>query len=172
VPLSKTSFPKRPPDIVSAMQGASWVEGAEWLYGGTGYGGKNRGVGCACWNARFALDHFARSFAPELDRYSVAVLDASGNLILRVGQYGNVEDGKPLEAAGGPAQPRPVGGDEVALFHGAYLATHTDRRLFIADPGNARVLSVGLAYHATRKVALASVPDAAEAGKPKQRSTP
>ena len=159
VPLSEPSWPKRPPDVVSAMQGSAWVEGAEWLYGGVGYGGKNRGVGCACWNARFALDYFGRSFAPELDRYSVAVLDSGGNLILRLGRYGNVEDGKPLHAEGGPPSPRPIGGDEVALFHGAYLATDTDRRLFIADPGNARILSVRLDYHATERVALRDVRD-------------
>ena len=162
VPLSEHSYPKRPPDLVSAMQGRAWVEDAEWLYGGVGYGGKNRGVGCACWNARFALDYFARSFAPELDRYSVAVLDANGNLILRIGQYGNVEDGEPLRTGGGPAKPHSVGGDEVALFHGAYLATHTDRRLFIADPGNARVLSVKLGYHVTAKVALKDIPNRQE----------
>jgi hypothetical protein len=40
------------------------------------------------------------------------------------------------------------------LFHGAYLATDTDKRLFIADPGNARILSVKLDYHATERVPL------------------
>jgi len=34
-----------------------------------------------------------------------------------------------------------IGGDEVALCHGAYVAAHTDRRLFIADAGNQRILS-------------------------------
>ena len=94
-----------------------------------------------------------------MDRYSVAVLDSAGNLILRVGQYGNVDDGKPLDLAGGPAKARSIGGDEVALFHAPYLATHTDHRLFIADPGNARILSVKLDYHATEKVPLRQVPD-------------
>jgi len=163
VPLSPSNYPKRPPDIESAPQGRAWVEGAEWLYGGVGYGGKNRGVGCACWNARFALDYFGRSFAPELDRYSVAVLDANGNLIVRIGRYGNVDDGVPLAGPTVQREPKSVGGDEVALFHGAYLATHTDRRLFIADPGNARVLSVRLGYHASKAVALEGTrPEASE----------
>ena len=55
-------------------------------------------------------------------------------------------------------------GDEVALFHGAYLATHTDRRLFIADPGNARVVSVKLGYHASERVALKDVPRPGKGG--------
>ena len=116
------------------------------------------GGGCCCWNARFKLDHFARSFAPEPRHFTVAVLDSSGNLILRVGQYGNVDDGKPLHLRGGPARPRAVGADEVALFHACYVATHTDRRLFIADAGNARLLSVKLDYHNSEKVALRQVP--------------
>ncbi len=146
--------PKRPPDVQSALQGPAWVEGQEWLYGGVGYCGKNRGVGCSCFNTRFCLDSFARCFAPEMDRYSVAVLDSAGNVILRIGTYGNADDGLPLVKAGGPPRPRSIGGDEVALFHGAYLAAHTDRRLFVADPGNARVLAVRLDYHRTARVAL------------------
>jgi len=82
------------------------------------------------------------------------VLDSSGNLILRVGRYGNVDDGKPLIADGGSTSPQPIGGDEVALFHGAFVGTLTDRRLFIADAGNARIVSVKLNYHAEERVAL------------------
>jgi len=139
--------PTRAPDFSSAMQGAGWVEGAEWMYGGVGYCGKNRGVGCACWSTRFCLDYYARSFVSEQDRYSVAVLDTNGNLILRLGKYGNAD-------SSGPGSPEKLGGDEVGLFLGAYLATHTDKRLFVADPGNARIVSVSLNYHISEKLAL------------------
>jgi len=162
VPLPRGAGPDRPFDLVKGMAGAAWVEGAEWMYGGVGFGGFNSskgGGGCACWNARFALDLFARSFATELNRFRVAVLDTNGNLILRIGKYGNVDDGVPLVKDGSPKAPRPVGGDEVALCHPSYVATHTDRRLFIADYGNYRILSVKLGYHATERVALAGVPD-------------
>ncbi len=148
IPLTENQMPKRKPDVQSAPQGAAWLEGAEWTYGGVGFGGKNRGTGCACWNARFSLDYFARSFAPEMDRFQVAVLDANGNLILRVGRYGNVD-------SSGPKSAEPLGGDEVGLMHGAYVATHTDKRLFIADPANGRILSVSLNYHANEVVSLA-----------------
>jgi hypothetical protein len=92
----------------------------------------------------------------------VAVLDTNGNLITRIGQYGNLEDGKPLVAEGGPRNPRSIGGDEVALFHAAYLGTHTDRRLFVSDAGNRRILSVKLGYHAEHKVSLKDVPNEKE----------
>jgi hypothetical protein len=61
--------------------------------------------------------------------------------------------------AGGPPNPRSRGGDEVALFYAAYVAVDSDRRLFIADAGNARILSVKLDYPVTEKLALRNVPD-------------
>ncbi|MCX7590337.1 MAG: hypothetical protein N2255_01785 [Kiritimatiellae bacterium] len=149
------SPPNRPPE----MDGI-WVEGAEWLYPGVGR--VQWGMDCSCWNSRFVLDLFARSFAPEYDRFSVAVLDSAGNLITRVGRYGNVDDGVPLatdKQKENASRSRPLGGDEVAFFDGTYLATHTDRRLFIADPGNGRIVSVRLDYHATETVSLKNVPD-------------
>ena len=152
VPLTANLKPDRPQDVTGL-----WAEGAEWLYGGVGFAGFNTPHaygGCACWYCRFTMDYFARSFAPEMDQFSVAIIDSSGNLITRVGTYGNVDDGVPLVRAGGPKAPRSVGGDEVALFHAGYVGTHTDRRLFIADLGNARVVQVKLDYHATETVAL------------------
>jgi hypothetical protein len=41
------------------------------------------------------LDYFARSFAPELGRYSVAALDSNGNLVLHIGRYGNCDSAGP-----------------------------------------------------------------------------
>lgn len=154
VPLDRK--PDRPPDLALP---SAWVEGAEWMYAGVGWGGHNYSSGCSCPNARFALDYFARSFTPEIDRYNVGVVDSSGNLILRVGQPGNVDEGMPLVKDGGPPSPRSIGGDETALFFAPYVATYTDHRLFIADPGNARIVSVNLGYHAEEKIALKDVPE-------------
>lgn len=166
VPLGENGQPDRLPDVQGSgsqgIDGLGWVEGAEWFYGGVGFAGMLASWasgGCCCWNARMAGDYFGRTFAPELRHFSVAVLDSAGNLILRVGHYGNVEDGQPLDPGGGPARTRSIGGDEVALFHAPYLATHTDNRLFIADPGNGRVLSVKLDYYVSDRVPLKDVPD-------------
>jgi len=167
VPMTDEQTPKRPPDLLGGGKPGlrkAWVEGAEWFYGGVGYNGehhKNPDYGCDCCFSSFDLDYFARSFVPEVDHYSVAVLDTNGNLILRMGRYGNVDDGVPLVSAGGPTSPRSLGGDEIALFHAPHLATHTDRRLFIADVGNERIVSVKLDYHANERVALKDVPDRA-----------
>jgi len=165
VPLG-ASLPKRPPDM-----GGLWVEGAEWFYGGVGFPGWR--ASCICWNTRPALDLFARSFLPEIDHYSVAVLDTNGNLILRIGQYGNVDDGLPSPAVPrgapktdgpmlAPPNPRSIGGDEVALMHPSHVATLTDRYLYIGDVGNGRIVQVKLGYHAEEKVVLKDVKDTAK----------
>jgi len=159
VPLGKLR-PKRPPDIRRWRPGlgATWIEGAEWLYGGVGidsHGVVAQWRACHCEaNSRPAFDYFGRSFLPEINRYDVAVVDTAGNTIVRIGRPGNVDDGMPLVKKGGPVSPRSIGGDEVALMHGNHLAVHTDRRLFISDLANGRLLSVKLGYHATEKVSL------------------
>ncbi|QDU97577.1 NHL repeat protein [Lignipirellula cremea] len=150
LPLSPERKPARPAELFNGLLGKGWLEGAEWFYGGLGFAGKNAGRsggGCNCYNSRFALDYLGRSFAPSVGHHSVAVLDSNGNLILRIGRYGNVD-------SAGPDSQVPLGGDEVGLFYAPYVAVHTDRRLFIADPGNARIVSVRLDYHATEQVAL------------------
>jgi hypothetical protein len=158
LPLPRDAAPKRPPELGNAKIGSAWIEGApaHWFYGGVGFAGFNpghSGGGCACWHTRPTLDLYARSFAPEVENYSVAVLDRNGNLILRVGQYGN-------EDSVGPQSRIPLPGDGVGLMLPMYVATHTDHRLFIQDAGNARIVSVKLGYHAEEKVALKDVKDA------------
>lgn len=150
VQLPEELKPDRPPELFNGLFGRGWLEGAEWFYGGLGFAGKNAarsGGGCNCYNARFALDYFGRSFAPAIGHHSVAVLDSNGNLILRIGQYGNAD-------SAGPQSQNSLGGDEVGLFYAPYVAVHTDRRLFIADPGNARIVSVKLDYHHSRRLAI------------------
>ena len=155
MPLGK-DLPDSQPDMAAGPLGRAWFQNADWLYGGVGAAAKfigRDGGGCWCDQAQMTIDHFARSFLPEPDTYSVAVLDSAGNVILRVGQYGNVDDGMPLDRKLGPPSSRSIGGDEVALFTIRFLATHTDRRLFISDTGNGRIISVKLGYHASATVA-------------------
>ena len=56
-------------------------------------------------------------------------------------------------------KPRSIGGDEVGLSHACYVAAHSDRRLVVADIGNARIVSVRLGYYATERVPLRAVAD-------------
>lgn len=153
LPLPKENAPQKHPDLLYEHN-RTWVENADWFYGGVGWHSKNNGSGCGCFNTRFSLDYFGRSFAPENDRYSIAVIDTSGNLILRIGTYGNIDDGKPLISDGGPQNTKAIGGDEVAIMLGSYLAVQSDRRLFIADIGNYRIASVALNYYHSESISL------------------
>ncbi|MCK6470226.1 MAG: hypothetical protein L6R28_00650 [Planctomycetes bacterium] len=153
IPLGDAK-PDRKPDLVNAnaFGGNAWVEGAEWLYGGVGLDGKGP---CHCEaNCQFALDYFGRTFVPEPRRCGIVVVDAAGNTLLRLGRWGNADDGAPLTAEGGPAKPNALGGDETAIASAKFVAVHTDRRLFIADIGNQRILSVKLQYAKEAKAKL------------------
>ncbi|PCJ62618.1 MAG: hypothetical protein COA79_03635 [Planctomycetota bacterium] len=159
IPLSENKF-KRPHDISGYTLGPTWVDGAKWFYGGVGNSPFKVSWGCICWShSRFTLDYFSRSFAPEVDQFSVAVLDKNGNLITRIGKYGNVDDGIPLDNNKNlnPPNSRSIGGDEVSLVHGAHVATLSDRYLYIRDIGNDRIVQVKLNYHKNHKTALSDL---------------
>jgi hypothetical protein len=160
VPLGPETQPKRPPDLTGCLGPDAWVDGAEWMFAGVGLDAKRQHCHCV-GTSQIALDFFKRTFAPEISRFGVVVVDANGNALLRIGRYGNIDEGRPLVPAGSP-EAKDLGGDETALFNPRYIATETDRRLFIADPGNNRVLSVKLDYHASERVALKDVPDAGQ----------
>jgi hypothetical protein len=132
-----------------------WVQDAEWIYPGIGFA-RNAGP-CTCWFCGFDVDTFGRSFIPARIRNQVAVLDANGNLIMHVGKYGNVDDGVPLveDTRYRTEKPRSIGGDEVAIMHTNFTGVHSDRRLFISDTGNGRILSVKLGYHTEARLPLA-----------------
>ncbi|MFO7900492.1 MAG: hypothetical protein R6V58_15710 [Planctomycetota bacterium] len=114
------------------------------------------------------MDYYGRSFAPEVDRFRVVVLDTDGNAILRIGRYGIVDDGMPLvkpdlspapRYGNHPPTPRSIGGDETAIMHVQSVKVHDDRRLFLADGGNPCIRSVRLGYHASHRVPVKGAPD-------------
>jgi hypothetical protein len=142
------------PQVSSGTLGRFWVKGAEWLYPGVGF--IHPTAPCQCWKSRYTVDHFGRVFAPETIRNQIAVLDTNGNLMLHIGKYGNVDDGVPMirDQRFRSREPRSIGGDEVALAYANYVVSHSDRRLFIADGANGRLLSVRLDYLAQEVLPL------------------
>ena len=107
----------------------AWADGMLWSVGGYSWGDRIP--------ARFALDCFGRLFVPEIHRNSVSVVDANGNFILRLGEYGNQDDQGPEIRFGD------------CRFVGA-----SDTRLFINDDVNRRIVSVSLKYQSEAEVEL------------------
>ncbi len=157
IPLPKSAQP----DVPKNLNGF-WVQDAEWMYPGAGF--SKDSPPCTCWQSRFCMDSFARSFIPEYIRNQIAVLDTNGNLILHVGRTGNVDDGVPLveDMRYRSEKPRSIGGDNAALFYPSHLAVYSDHRLFIDDQGNSRFVSVKLGYHTNHKTTLKDIPDSSK----------
>ena len=76
--------------------------------------------------ARFSVDDYGRLFVPDVFRFCVHVLDGSGNVIARLGRYGNADD------------------PGASLAWGAYVCA-AGGKLFISDMANRRVSIVRLA---------------------------
>ena len=113
------------------------VTGALWRFHGYApvpSAGLNWGdPSCTCMGARFALDDYGRLFAPDVLRFAVNVLDAGGNLIVRLGRYGNADD------------------PGLSLAWGACVAC-SGGKLFVSDMANRRVSVVRLSAGAVGTV--------------------
>ncbi len=141
------TLPARQPDLIQTGEGAEykvpdndvWAEGVEWLYAGVS---PIVSYHCSCMDMRACLDWYKRSFVPEMYRHSIGILDTGGNLICRVGRYGNLDEG---------GKPAP-GNDGVVMTRGAYVST-TDNYMVIADWGR-RLISAKLGYRATETAAV------------------
>jgi hypothetical protein len=97
---------------------------------------------CHCVKASFALDLYARSFVPEAHRQAVAVVDTNGNFILRLGGYGNADERGP----------------EIRWAYARYVGVD-ERRLYVADGGDRRLLSIDLKYQLEKEVPLRNAGD-------------
>ncbi len=154
----KSKTPKKPEGVPADavfyrdayMDRAVWLQGAVWRRPGfalcTNRTQNYGDPGCSCWTGRFALDEHNRLFVPDVFRFSVGVVDANGNELVRFGSYGNVDSAGPGSAIPEPAIPFAwcnavaVGGGKV------YVADRINRRI--------AVIRLTCAAEATAKVGL------------------
>jgi len=129
VPLEEP--PARPYDVAGG-----WIEGTSWIYAGAS---PIVAGGCSCPTMRPHLDWYKRTFLSEAYRHSIGVVDASGNLILHVGRYGNYDSWQ------GSKSGIRVGGDEIGLFL-PRMISGTDNYLCFQDYGE-RLVVLKLNYH-------------------------
>ena len=53
------------------------------------------GSGCGCYVGRFTVDRYGRVLIPDVGQFSVLVVDANNNELLRFGDYGNEDSAGP-----------------------------------------------------------------------------
>jgi hypothetical protein len=111
-----------------------------WKFNGYGIVPPSDDV-CSCPNGRFDTDIFGRSFIPEHWRHSAAIVDTNGNLITRVGTYGNADSGR-------------TPGGQVTIGWCPATGVDHDRYLYLPDIANCRILQVRLGYAVEERVAL------------------
>lgn len=148
-PVKLDNPPQRPADFLTTGGGKIWGQNMFWCApgmdqlhfvdpAGTGYP-------CECYHCKFDMDLYGRSFLPRAYGYHVAILDTNGNRICEVGRYGNAD------------RPAMKPGDtDIGLGQCSYLATVSDKWLYIADDSNMRIIRVKLGYQNERFAAIGS----------------
>ena len=144
-----------------AIQGAFWIApGFSPVGDMVSNGGSSDS--CHCTGTDFDVDDFGRTFAPDLARHRITVLDTGGNVLLSFGAYGNQDCCGPDSYVVDPATRllRPRKADDpkelaspfaepAIAFNWIIGLAVTDRHAYVADLLNARVLRCKLGYATT-----------------------
>ena len=145
------------------------MEGMVWDFGGVGPVPYTH---CHCRKSKFDLDGFERIFLPAAPTCTVNVLDANGNIVVRLGGYGNAdcmgENSPVVDPKTGELRPRrkddpaglksPLAKPELGFLDPSFVAV-TDEAVYVHDRGNERIVRAKLGYYVTEMVALKNVPD-------------
>jgi hypothetical protein len=118
------------------------VTGPVWQYHGVSPSsiGENWGDDmCSCLAQRFSVDDFGMTYLPDALSFSVIILDANKNEILRFGDYGN-----PDQEGTGSRRPVP----DIPLAWPMFV-TKVNNSVYVSDPGNRRIVKVKLDYSKT-----------------------
>jgi len=140
-----------------------WCDKLQWgFFGQTGLG-----VNCSCHHTRIDLDGFDRVFVPSMHLFSIMVLDGNGNVIARIGRYGNADHrGKdsfvPDPKTGILRPPKPDDPPDLkSPFRKPDLAfawvrnvMASDTAIYAMDFSNERIVKAALGYHAEEEVPL------------------
>jgi hypothetical protein len=112
--------------------------GALWSYGGVAPISASY-TSCTCLKSSFDLDPYERCFVPAAHTCTVNVIDGNGNVIARLGGYGNL-DSLALEKELGFNLPRSV--------------AVADEAIWVHDIGNRTIVRAALGYHTEQTVPI------------------
>jgi len=135
-PLGRTYYKEEKDVPATALKVSgrySAVDGALWMWGGLIC---QTDGNCSCHQVRYDMDYFARHWIPANQVYSVMVIDANGNRIVRLGRYGNVDDTE---------EDIKAGGDGLRFAWPRALCV-SDTALYVCDHGNRRILKAKIYY--------------------------
>ncbi len=119
------------------------VEGVLWTYDGVSPHSALYSS-CTCMKASFDLDEFERSFVCAAQTCTINVIDANGNVVARLGGYGNMDS----RGADSPPGVRPLG------FSLPRNVAVDDRHMWVVDLGNRMLLRARLVYEAEETVSV------------------
>jgi hypothetical protein len=140
------------------------IENTAWDYPGFGL---FKGNSCNCPKSNLSMDSFERLFVPALHTSTINVLDANGNIVVRIGGYGNADsrgaDSPVPDPKTGELRPRrpddpddlksPLAEPDIAFAHPNFTAV-TDEALYVNDRANYRIVRAKLGYAAEETVSL------------------
>ena len=140
------------------------VKGTAWEYAGVGPASFFH---CHCWKSTFDLDSYERVWLPAAPTCTVNVLDANGNIVMRIGGYGNADcmgkDSPVIDPKTGELRPRrkddpddlksPLREPELGFLDPSFVSV-TDEALYVHDRGNERIVRAKLVYHTEETIAL------------------
>ena len=129
--------------VTGCMKYRVAVSGAKWRFFGTSpvpSDDMDEGdVTCVCVTSRLAVDPFGRVFVPDAYRFCVWMLDTNGNLLSRIGNYGNVDDAR--------------AGDKVHFAWPSFVDA-CNGRVFVTDDINRMVAVLRVDYQAEAGCAI------------------
>jgi DNA-binding beta-propeller fold protein YncE len=126
-----------------------WIAGALRAYPYQAPNGMSgRHLSCTCKEARFDLDRYGRLYIPNVLTYRVTMLDNSGNVILRMGHYGNAD-------SMGPGKDSPIKKPAIPLGYPMTVGAAPDHNhVYVGDVVNTRVVRVDLTHQAEASCAV------------------
>jgi hypothetical protein len=123
--------------------------------------------GCTCHRSKIAVDGFERLFVPAAQTCTVNVLDANGNVVVRIGGYGNMDNrgahSPVVDPQTGELRPRrpddppdlksPLQSPDVAFIDPTHVEA-TDEAVYVHDRCNERIVRAALEYSTQEILAL------------------
>lgn len=119
--------------------------GPLWKVGGVAWRGGASSPHCVCAHTFFhSADDHGRMYVPDNGNYCVRVIDTAGNVLARIGNYGNMDCRGPASAYPQPPIAFYVPGGTVVVGD----------LLYVVDTGNRRLLRCKLTYQEEKRAML------------------